>query len=73
MIKEQEQAVIEGRGIHFLPKDINSLVQKLQLLVGEYVAGNKTTRNEIISILDNLKGRIKIQEEECKRINTLLK
>ena len=73
MEKEQELAAIEGRGIHFLPNDINSLVRKLQLLVGEYIAGNKTTRNEIIAILDNLKGRNKIQEEEYKRINTLLK
>ena len=72
--EQQEQVAIEGRGIiHFLPEDINSLVQKLQLLVGEYIAGNKTTRNEIIAILDNLKGRNKIQEEEYKRINTLLK
>ena len=59
--------------MHFLPKYINSLVQKLQLLVGEYVAGNKTTRNEIIAILDNLKGRNKIQEEEYNQINALLK
>ena len=61
MEKEEQQTEEEeetGKGIvHFLPKDINSLVQKLQLLVGEYVAGNKTTRNEIIAILDNLKGR----------------
>ena len=69
MQKEQQQ----GTGINFLPNDINSLVQKLQLLVGEYVAGNKTTRNEIIAILDNLRGRNKIREEEYKRINTLLK
>ena len=83
MEKEEEQQQAEekektGKGInddivHFLPKDINSLVQKLQLLVGEYVAGNKTTRNEIVAILDNLKGRNKIQEEEYKQINALLK
>ena len=41
----------------YLPSDIPSLKKKLQLLVGEYVAGNTTTRSQILAILDNLKER----------------
>ena len=58
--------------MNFLPADINSLVTKLQLLVGEFIAGNKTTRNQIVAILDNLKERRKISETEYTQVNKLL-
>jgi len=58
--------------VNFLPADINSLVTKLQLLVGEFIAGNKTTRNQIVAILDNLKERRKISETEYTQVNKLL-
>jgi len=61
-----------GKGVNFLPADINSLVTKLQLLVGEFIAGNKTTRNQIVAILDNLKERRKISETEYTQVNKLL-
>ena len=69
----EEQQAADGEGIvNFLPADINSLMQKLQLLVGEFIAGNKTTRNEIVAILDDLRRRNKISEGDYTRINTLL-
>ena len=58
--------------MNFLPADINSLVTKLQLLVGEFIAGNKTTRNQIVAILDNLKERRKISETAYTQVNKLL-
>ena len=72
IIAEQEGGV-EGVGIvNFLPTDINSLMQKLQLLVGEFAAGNKTTRNQIVAILDDLQRRNKISQRDYIHINTLL-
>ena len=58
--------------MNFLPADINSLVTKLQLLVGEFIAGNKTTRNQIVEMSDNLKERGKISETEYTQVNKLL-
>ena len=64
---------VDGLGIvNFLPTDINSLMQKLQLLVGEFAAGNKTTRNQIVAILDDLQRRNKISQGDYIHINTLL-
>ena len=70
LLVDQEAA---GKGIvNFLPSDINSLMQTLQVLVGEFAAGNKTTRNQIVAILDDLQRRNKISEGDYTRINTLL-
>ena len=69
LVQENESS---GHGINFLPADINSLVTKLQVLVGEFLAGNKTTRSQIVAILDNLKERKKISETEYIRVNHLL-
>ena len=63
---------ISGSDMNFLPSDINSLKEKLQLLLGEYAAGNKTTRNQIVAILDNLRGRKKISEKQYNHVNRLL-
>ena len=43
-----------GEGITFLPSDIKGLQHRLRLLLGEFKAGNRATRNEIIGIVDNL-------------------
>ena len=60
-----------GQGI-FLPSDINSLRQRLKILLAEFNAGNRATRNEIVSIVDNLWERKKIQKEEVKEINNYI-
>ena len=60
-----------GEGI-FLPSDINSLRQRLKILLAEFNAGNRATRNEIVSIVDNLWERKKIQKEEVKEINNYI-
>ena len=43
---------------------VEGLRKKFCLLTGEYKAGNKTTRNEIVAILDELRGRNLITEKQ---------
>ena len=64
-----------GNGVvQFLPGDIKSLETKLNYLLGEYRAGNRSslTRNEIVSILDELLRRKSISRKEYKDINNFL-
>ena len=63
-----------GNGVvQFLPGDIKGLETKLNYLIEEYRAGNRlSTRNEIVSILDELLRRRKISRKEYKDINTFL-
>ena len=70
MVIESESAT--GDGVNFLPADIKSLKRKLQVLVGEFLAGNKTTRNQIVAVLDNLRERRIIGEKEYSRVSKLL-
>jgi len=66
--------VEEGQGIEFLPADINSLQTKLCYLLGEFRAGNTSaTRNEIVTIADNLLKRKHISKAEYKRINDYIR
>jgi len=67
------QAIHEGSGIKFLPADINGLQTKLAYLLGEFQAGNTAaTRNEIVSISDELLRRKIISQSEYRRINDFL-
>ena len=43
---------------------MEGLRKKFCLLTGEYKAGNKPTRNEIVAILDELRGRNLITEKQ---------
>ena len=43
-----------GRGVVYLPGDINGLARKLHLLAAEFLAGNTTFRNELVHVLDAL-------------------
>ena len=79
--KQQTQRLDEdadnehGDGVvQFLPGDIKGLSTKLNLLLAEYAAGNKSTltRNEIVSILDELLRRKQISRKEYTDINTYL-
>ena len=65
-----------GSGVQmvFLPGDIKGLTTKLKLLLAEFHAGNKSSsmRNEIVSILDELKRRKRISKENYTDINDYL-
>ena len=64
----------DGSGVEFLPSDINSLEEKLNLLLGEFNAGNRAeTRNEIVAIVDYLLQKRIISKSEAKGINDYLK
>ena len=71
---EEENEEVEGSGVQFLPGDIKGLNIKLNLLLAEYVAGNRSslTRNEIVGILDELKRRKRIPSKEYTDINSFL-
>ena len=63
----------EGSGtMVFLPGDIKGLQTKLGLLLAEYRAGNTGTRNQIVSILDELLRRKRISRVEYNTINKYL-
>ena len=55
-----------------LPGTLKGLEEKLALLLAEYNAGNTTTHNEIVAILDELKNRDGIDEEDYIKCNDLL-
>ena len=68
-----EDVLHEGNGIKFLPADIKGLQTKLAYLLGEFQAGNTiATRNEIVSISDELLRRKNISQSEYKRINDFI-
>ena len=58
--------------IQFLPGDIKGLQTKLCYLLGEFRAGNTTTREEIVPISDELLRRKKISQKEYKQINSFI-
>ena len=65
--------VHQGEGIHFLPSNIKTLEERLEILLGEYQAGNQTsTRNEIVPIADELLKRRVISRCEYRDINKFL-
>ena len=64
---------IAGSGIQFLPGDIKGLNTKLNLLLAEFAAGNRSsTRNQIVGILDELKRRKRISRKDYTDINSFL-
>ena len=71
--KDEEDAIANGHGgVVFLPGTVGGLLQKLCLLTAEYDAGNKTTRNQIVAILDQLYDRKVITEEDYIECNNWL-
>ena len=62
-----------GRGITIiLPGTIKGLLNKLKLLFAEFMAGNTTTRNELVAVLDQLRKQGHITEKQYTTINTFL-
>ena len=71
--EEEKREASSGSGVQFLPGDIKGLQTKLNLLLGEYRAGNKSsTRNQIVSILDELKRRKRLSKKDYREINTFI-
>ena len=52
--KKGREHPYKGRGVVYLPGDINGLTKKLYLLAAEFFEGNTTVRNELVHVLDAL-------------------
>ena len=63
----------EGDGLKILPSDPNALIDRFDLLFSSKKAGHTGVRNEIVSILDELKRQGVIKTNEYKKLNSLIK
>ena len=62
-----------GSGLKILPSDPNALIDRFDLLFSSKKTGHTGVRNEIISILDELKRQRVINVNEYKKLNSLIK
>ena len=69
--EEYEEAI--GEGLKILPSDPNALIERFDLLFSSKKAGHTGVRNEIVSILDELKRQGVIKTNEYKKLNSLIK
>ena len=67
------QPSTSGTGLKILPSDPNALIDRFDLLFSSQKAGHTGVRNEIISILDELKRQGVINVQEYKKLNHLIK
>ena len=71
--KRRQQDPITGEGLKILPSDPNALIDRFDLLFSSKKAGHTGVRNEIVSILDELKRQGVIKTNEYKKLNSLIK
>ena len=62
-----------GQGLKILPSDPNALIDRFDLLFSSQKAGHTGFRNEIVSILDELKRQGVLKMNEYKKLNSLIK
>ena len=70
---EEYEEETEGEGLKILPSDPNALIDRFDLLFSSQNAGHTGVRNEIVSILDELKRQGVININEYKKLNSLIK
>ena len=63
----------KGTGLKILPSDPNALIDRIDLLFSSKKAGHTGVRNEIVSILDELKRQGVIKTNEYKKLNSIIK
>ena len=72
--EEYEDAPTKGTGLpKILPSDPNALIDRFDLLFSSQKAGHTGVRNEIVSILDELKRQGVLKTNEYKKLNSLIK
>ena len=64
---------LAGQGLKILPSDPNALIDRFDLLFSSQKAGHTGVRNEIVSILDELKRQGVLKTNEYKKLNSLIK
>ena len=63
----------KGTGLKILPSNPNALIDRFDLLFSSKKAGHTGVRNEIVSILDELKRQGVLKTNEYKKLNCLIK
>ena len=71
--KGDPQPSTSGTGLKILPCDPNALIDRFDLLFTSQKAGHTGVRNEIVSILDELKRQGVINTNDYKRLNSIIK
>ena len=71
--QEDPQPGTSGTGLKILPSDPNALIDRFDLLFSSQKAGHTGVRNEIISILDELKRQGVISVQDYKKLNHIIK
>ena len=70
--EEYEEPATKGTGLKILPSDPNALINRFDLLFSSKKAGHTGVRNEIVSILDELKRQGILKTNEYKKLNSLI-
>ena len=71
--EDNPQPSTSGTGLKILPSDPNALIDRFDLLFSSKKAGHTGVRNEIVSILDELKRQGVLKTNEYKKLNSLIK
>ena len=71
--EDKEDEETEGKGLKILPSDPNALIDRFDLLFTSQKAGHTGVRNEIVSILDELKRQGVINTNTYKKLNSIIK
>ena len=71
--QEDPKPSTSGTGLKIIPSDPNALIDRFDLLFSSKKAGHTGVRNEIVSILDELKRQGVININEYKKLNSLIK
>ena len=71
--ESKKQPGTSGSGLKILPSDPNALINRFDLLFSSKKAGHTGVRNEIVSILDELKRQGVINVQDYKKLNHLIK
>ena len=71
--EEFSESPTKGTGLKILPSDPNALIDRFDLLFSSKKAGHTGVRNEIVSILDELKRQGVLKTNEYKKLNSLIK
>ena len=69
----QPSTSVAVQGLKILPSDPNALIDRFDLLFSSKKAGHTGVRNEIVSILDELKRQGVLKTNEYKKLNSLIK
>ena len=71
--RKRRQQDPTGDGLKILPSDPNALIDRFDLLFSSKKAGHTGVKNEIVSILDELKRQGVINVNEYKKLNSIIK